>query len=676
MPESIILDPTELTTRTEFNITPWIAEAGPDWGEAQIEAAMAEQQVGAVPVDYSIPNRQVTIPLSIRDVGGTAFATARSLIQAKVGLWQAQGGYLKRVLASGGTVFADVVNAQLNLSGGWLQAHVSTDIEASVTLECIPDFYEAEETLSDHTETSAAELIFTETTTNGGDFPLGDRVRVVVDEDDGDSQLGLIWHCRGRHYSSASTAASKYEAEALQALDTATKVAKVGASGGTIVTHGTLSTNWTPVVGTNIGGTSYLTHTGTNRIWARVFSTAGTAVEARFVYDVGDLVNPVENNPVTLYNGGTFHILDLGEARLDPPPTGTHRWQGQIQARGQAGTESFSVDRIWIQNRDESAGVLQAPAPTTYGLLGPSARDEFNQSAGALTGKTAPVGGVWAGAGDTDDFSVETTGKTAQRTAVSDSAITNGRFATLPVSLAGLTAGVSVKASAVSIATDLHRFGVLVRYVNTSNYALLAYSSYSGSLYRRYLYKVVAGVVTATRVTFGGASHDIDLINLEGTLSPLGITIDAAGNWTVLNVGEESFTVLSEVQGYDADFATGGALASGAVGIYDAQTSATANTRNIDNLYVTATIPDAVMFASQSAELSAQGIIREDTGGTAYGPVSVVNGDLPRFPNQSSGGTVEVFFKSSRGDLQTSPDTGIDDISARVFRRASWLTVS
>ncbi len=34
-----------------------------------------------------------------------------------------------------------------------------------------------------------------------------------------------------------------------------------------------------------------------------------------------------------------------------------------------------------------------------------TARDEFDQTAGALTGKVAPVGGTWAGAGDADDFS-------------------------------------------------------------------------------------------------------------------------------------------------------------------------------------------------------------------------------------------------------------------------------
>jgi hypothetical protein len=283
----------------------------------------------------------------------------------------------------------------------------------------------------------------------------------VVDDDQAQNQRGLIWHFRGRHYSSASTAASAYEAEALQTLDTAAKAAKVGASGGTVVTHGTISTNWTPVVGTNIAGTSYLTHTGTNRIWARVFSTAGTAVEARFVYDVGDLVNPVENNPVTLYDGGTFHILDLGEARLDPPPTGTHRWQGQIQARGQAGTESFSVDRIWVQNRDESAGVLQAPIVVSDGVSSFTARSGFDTESGALTGDTAAVGGVWVGAGDATDFTVGS--GVAVRSEVSDANENTGRYAISGAS--AMTATVVEVDTKVEIWPDSTMYrGVVARY--------------------------------------------------------------------------------------------------------------------------------------------------------------------------------------------------------------------
>jgi hypothetical protein len=64
---------------------------------------------------------------------------------------------------------------------------------------------------------------------------------------------------------------------------------------------------------------------------------------------------------------------------------------------------------------------------------------------------------------------------------------------------------------------------------------------------------------------------------------------------------------------------------------------------------------------------------REDSSGSAYGPVSWVTGDLPRLPPTVDGGTVEVFIKATRGDVGQLPDAGIDDLSARVFYRPSWL---
>jgi hypothetical protein len=34
---------------------------------------------------------------------------------------------------------------------------------------------------------------------------------------------------------------------------------------------------------------------------------------------------------------------------------------------------------------------------------------------------------------------------------------------------------------------------------------------------------------------------------------------------------------------------------------------------------------------------------------------------------------LEVLLKPSRGDLQTEPDSGIDDLSARIFYRPCYL---
>ena len=80
------------------------------------------------------------------------------------------------------------------------------------------------------------------------------------------------------------------------------------------------------------------------------------------------------------------------------------------------------------------------------------------------------------------------------------------------------------------------------------------------------------------------------------------------------------------------------------------------------------------MFASQWLELATTGVSREDSAGAVFVPVPGPVGDLPRMPNRSSAGTVEFMAKASRGDLQTLADSGIDDISARIYRRPSFLT--
>jgi hypothetical protein len=174
----------------------------------------------------------------------------------------------------------------------------------------------------------------------------------------------------------------------------------------------------------------------------------------------------------------------------------------------------------------------------------------------------------------------------------------------------------------------------------------------------------------------GSSSRDYDWRTIK-------LTVDADGNVAVYeaaqgaSLGDAKITVTA-----DANLATGGALDDGGYGIYDASTSTSGTrTRLVDNFQVwepdvSTPTEDAVLYASQSAELRWDGIFREDSSGSAYGPVSWVEGDLPRIPPSGlEGRTVEVFIKASRGDIDTLPDSGIDDLSARVYYRPSWWFV-
>lgn len=662
MPERIVLDPSELASgRTELDITPWLAQDGIDWGDAEVSAYQAPALRGAIPVDYTVPNRSISGGLIFsKTVGGTTTAQARTAIATKMAQIQREGGWLKRVTNSGGTVFTEIVNATFRATSvSGLYSARDMDLDASFSLEAIPEFYENEVTDSDNSTTTARELIFTQTGLSG-DNPA--RVRLVVDNDGTTDWRGLIWAFRSRHFprdgSHQTTAKVTYGAEELQPLDTATKVALSGAHGGTVVTHGTVSTNWTPVVGTNIGGTSYMTHTGTYRVWGRVYSTSGTLVQSRFVWDVGDFVNPAENTSFRMPGASNYYIMDYGEIRLDPSSVGTHRWQGQIQAKGNAGAENFSVDKVWLQNTDEGAGVITSPLSFAVGLATYSARSEFNTESGVVTGDSLAVGGTWAAAtgSDTDDYSESNDELT--RTAVSDTA---ARII-YPAGMSNLTT-MSASLDFKRTSGDA-RSGLVVRYEGTDSNDYLLVEAPTSSTFR--VAKVVggSGTVLASTVVYLNANA---YYTIRAFVNPL-------GQFVAEIAPQGATSPTARLTGTDSVLATSGALASGKAGIYDFNDSSIACTRTYDNFGAWVPAADAVAFASRSVQLGTEAILRQDSGGTAYGPVTDVIGDLPRLPTTS--GTIEVALIPSSGDFDTLPDTlGTASISARPYRRPSWLYV-
>jgi hypothetical protein len=670
MSETIVLDPAAVAIdRTALDITAWIDSSGPDWGDAAITAHLADAgQFGSSVVDFTVPNRTVTIPLNLMTRGAVTFDEIRRNIQAKTALFQREQGWLSRQ-TSVGTLYMDVVSASLRLGGDWMQASRSVDTAAVLTLECRPDWYGAEITLDDIVETTAAEIV-TKLKLGGSDAVIkGDypgRVRIVVDDDQGVSQLGLLWGFRSRYYSSATTAALRYEAEALTPLDTAAIATVTGASGGgsnNVIQHSNLAPSWTPVLSTQIlSGSAHMTHRGSYQLWARVRTTSATPPRLRLVYDVGDMLLPEENAPKTIPGTSAFYLVDLGYVHLDPARAGTHRWQGIIQAAGTAGGENVSIDKIELQPVAESAGALRGPLTADPGLVSYTARDAFNQTTGNLTGKTAAVGGVWAGSGDADDFQVEANDHYAYRTAVSDSggSVAGGRIVRAGGSIANAAVQAAMRIADLNlIGTQL---GVVARYVNLTNFLVLAWHPNGGELR---LTKRVASVDTSIGL-YGASRFIVGELNLR-------LVVLADGKWFVW--ASQSATFGSPIlSGTDTDLATGGALASGTTGIWSINTSPNNAGPTWDNFAAWVPTIDAVLHASQSADLRTEGMEREDPTGSAYGPVTWVTGALPRIPPSGmEGRPVELFLKGTRGDLDQLPDSGIDDISARVHYRPCWL---
>jgi hypothetical protein len=660
--ETIVLDPNEETPdRFEVDITPYIGVAGPDFGEAVIEAFFADADLGQVPIAHTIPNRVVTIPLNVHGRTGLTFDELRSRLQSKVGLWQREGGVIKRQ-TSIGSVYADIVDARLKFGGSTAQAMQDVDVDAVLTLECIPDWYGTELDLG--TETGAGEVICV-LTPDRGDHP--GRVRVVVTEGEGQPHLGLLWGIRSRHYSADATAALSYEAEDLTPLDAAAVATVTGASGGAsnnVVRHAALPSVWTAVLATDLDGVGPLTHTGSYRVWARCHTTSATPPKLRLVWSVGNLLDPIQNVAAAIPGTSNFYALDLGEIRLAAAPFGAHQWRGQVHAIGAAGGENISIDKLWLLPLDELAGSLRARAPNLsvvdYLRGSVDAYDGFDQSSGNLSTQALPSGQAWgAGSGSSaTDFQVGSSKIT--RTIASESAWA-GRYA-----LAGsvLYKDVTVEAFITPPAASTPLLvGVLARYSDVNNWLIGGFDVQTNTLK---VVKRVAGTITTI------ATQTIAYPTSGATLT---LTALASGDYALkcTPIGLDATTLT----GRDANLAGNGALYLGNAGVYSEKRSSGSVAVSLDNFRLWSPQSDAVVHAGRSVELRTDGIYRENSGGAGTGPVTWIEGDFPRLPPSGlEAREVELFVKLSRGDLDQIPDTSPDDdLSVQVLHRPSYLYV-
>jgi hypothetical protein len=267
------------------------------------------------------------------------------------------------------------------------------------------------------------------------------------------------------------------------------------------------------------------------------------------------------------------------------------------------------------------------------------------------------------------DFSVNATTHTAQRTG-NDSAFSfpNGRYV-----ISGLAAQTDTLAQVdwkYNVDQGTIDAGLVLRYVDANNHALVYFHTPSGLLRFR---KVLAGVATelATQVKF------FDLFPLNAAWS-LRVVVNAKGMMYVWAFPAGSAGVLRAVL-QDPVLATGGTLASGKVGMWEYYNSSpiTNPVRDFDNFLVATPTTDAAVFANQSLELRHDRAIREDSTGTYWTPISKVEGKFLRIPPSGrEGRTVRIIVKASRGDPRNGgADTGIDDISARLTVTPRILSV-
>lgn len=615
---------------------------------------------GAVAANLGYQNRQITIVCRVYGSSQSDLMTQLGYLEQKVGRANArENPTLKLTAASGQVCVFDLLegSADFPLDNAALATNRTV---ATISFTAKPFWRSglgAETTSTDHAETTLPVVVGTDTAP-GGDVPaLG---RLVIDEDQGQDQWTLIWGVQSRYYDSSADAALFYEAEGRTvqggaATSTALDSTASGSSPKAVL-QGSLTPIYQSMLSTQAtGGGNHLKHVGTYRVFGRFQrpTTNTGAVSVALSWGEGDFRRFTQNTAKTWAadeREGVWTFTDLGLVRLTKVVAGTQRWEGRIIAKSTVAGDDIYCDYLALFPVDEGYGEIkitpQLDTPTSF-----SARDEFDQTAGNLVTKVLPAGGSWTfSAGDVDDFTVDATNHRAQRATTSDTAARR-IYASTPTALTNVVVQADVDPGATTPPTS----GVVFRLVDASNYCFAWVQNNVSTL-----------ILGVTKVKAGAATSLGNATVITGSSTTRTLRVIAYANGLVLLYGYSvgGLPISPVISAFDSDLATGGTLASGAVGLYDANGTATAATRTFDNFAAWVPVSNAAVFASQSCEIRADRVVREDGGGTLWVPSSSYRGSYAKPPpTRREARSLRTIVKLVRYDIDTGPDSAIDDAS-------------
>lgn len=629
---------------------------------------------GGLAVARSYNNRTISITVRCFDTtsgGGQMLARLKQLQQVAGRIQYEGGGTLTRVLPTAGTINFDVLDMNLAVPSDFMMVNRQS-ADCSLTLTARPLGYGVEQTLSDHSETTLPVLRFTEASIPGDVPALG---RLVVDNDSSTAQLWAQWGLRSKDYTTATGGSLFYEAETRLPQGGAALAARSGASGGTVVRQGTLTTNYLSMMSLASSGTAYPSHTGSYRVMARIYDPGGTAgrtsggtqgnVSLALQWALGDFVNTTTNDAVSPPVINDFSVVDLGQVQLPFVVSGTQRWDGRVLAKGTDTNQSVDIDCVWMVPTSEGSGqVFASDSLPTFSAL--NARDDFTgiAASGTLNARSAPVGGTWATSGATTDFAAAdaplATDETMTRSTLTDTG--NGRFAILGSStFTDMETGVRIYLSAVGASE--WQGAAVARWVDSSNWAEAVLDPSTNKF-------SIAVIIAGTRTTLASATVSTWAVWYQVRLACFvsgrifGLLQDANGN------------TIKTLSGFHTSLATSGTLASGKPGFRDSTTGGGV-ARYYDNFYEATPNPaDAAAYGNQSFELRSNQIRREDSSGAVWGAVGLYEGDyLLVPPSGQEARSSELIIKMSRNPIDSGPDNAIDDLSAQLFITPRYLVV-
>lgn len=395
-------------------------------------------------------------------------------------------------------------------------------------------------------------------------------------------------------------------------------------------------------------------HRGQYRVVASLVKGAGSI---RFRWGVTGQAMTLNVEQVS--DATIFTDLDLGAVSVDRDAGGS--WMGVVEVTG-----TVSLAGLMLVPMAQWVSAETAPGSSA---LGAKVVDGTTSGAGELNGSALTLGtGTWSStAGKWSRVSTPA----IQRTTVSETG-----FPEIALAGTGTYTGVRFAAN-VQVGTAggglASQHGLILRYGSASNYAALRLFGSTSYISWLQFDLTIAG---SSVVLYGISQSQVEL----GPLYPLGIVglaclIDPQGNWQIwvapsVIIGDEERLVAS---GQHPALATGGALASGRVGLIDRWWQSSACTRLYTNVKAHGTVGSVqpILPAKQSLELTPAGMVTVD--GTDRRRVSHRGGAIMPPPDQAS--RLLVSTRRFNGMAMTEAEGKADNQRVTISTRKRWLQV-
>jgi len=540
----------------------------------------------------------------------------------------------------------EITEMPIELDGdnaGWL----ATDPRPVLTVrfDCFPFIEGTESQVA--TITSSARILSLEVPAIAGDVPALAKLTITdtATQDRRHVELG------GDHYGYNAAAPSDLDILATE------MTALAGSLSGSYITYEVAAT---PIAICEAAG---LPHLGPHKVRAQLERTAADAdIYVRGAFRTGDGTWVRTSWQLLPMLVGTYDV-ELGHADFAEVEEGTQGSTIRIESYASKPAtlrvyrfNPIPTELVYARMRSR----VSTEAPTSFPIF-----DGFNQTAGALAGKTAGAGGVHAGGGDSDDFQVDTATQTAQRTAVSDINNLTGRYDTIGAStFTDLAIEVTVSFSDRYSGNDEAIFGLLARWVDASNWLAVGIRPRADAF---------GGLLVLRRY---GASYEIKSVIDPWLILPnyryrLRLELDTFGNWKAWAwlFDYSPRPADPRLSGQESMLATGGTLATGKVGLYDAYDGSTAITRSYDGLLAYGPTEDMALYSGRSAVLASRYAVRESAAGGTYGEFARDDGRRLWLP---AGGPdarkSRLVLKDRRADVDAGQPDSADSARTATLR--------